>query len=225
MGYPAVDGVVNTNAPLTAINIPVGAGAGAEGDHDDEHDGESGFGVGHWNAVSGAGDGVRLPGRAARGYGYLRADGSEHMELLGGAAGGGLFEPAAAPAPITGTMTFDANGNLDYSDADGTGAAETVGTTRRWRCLRRLRSNFNPALRRCARRWRGRSEHPMEPAWLQRHAHYQPGGHDIGSFRDHAEWLRQRPVSKLHHRLRWNGDGDLLERAKAKRGATSARRT
>ena len=25
MGYPAVNGVVNTNAPLTAINIPVGA--------------------------------------------------------------------------------------------------------------------------------------------------------------------------------------------------------
>ena len=46
MGYPALNGVVNTNAPLTAINIPVGAGAGIESDYDDEHDGESGFGNG-----------------------------------------------------------------------------------------------------------------------------------------------------------------------------------
>ncbi len=45
MGYPAVDGVVNTNAPLTAINIPVGAGAGAAGYHDAEHDRESRCGL------------------------------------------------------------------------------------------------------------------------------------------------------------------------------------
>ena len=56
MGYPAVNGVVNTNAPLTAINIPVGAGAAAESDDDHEHDGEPGFGRATGTQFPGAGD-------------------------------------------------------------------------------------------------------------------------------------------------------------------------
>ena len=58
MGYPAVDGVVNTNAPLTAISIPVGRGAGAASYHDAEHDRESRCGFAHRNAIPGAGYGV-----------------------------------------------------------------------------------------------------------------------------------------------------------------------
>ncbi len=42
MGYPAVNGVVNTNAPLQADQHSAGGpGAATAGDDDDEHDGES----------------------------------------------------------------------------------------------------------------------------------------------------------------------------------------
>ena len=92
MGYPGRNGVVNTNAPLTAINIPVGAGAGIESDYDDEHDGEPGFGDRRRYAVSRTGDGVRLAGRAALWPRLRRAWGDcEYMDLFGGLASGRLF--------------------------------------------------------------------------------------------------------------------------------------
>jgi flagellar hook protein FlgE len=126
MGYPAMNGVVNTNAPLTAIRVPVGQ-------------------VQQPKATTSLGMTANLDATTAAGTQFpaevtvYDSLGEPHVATVN-------FEPGAAPntwtysaelpaadyagaapAAITGTMTFDANGNLTMITPTG-GAAETVGT-------------------------------------------------------------------------------------------------
>ena len=126
MGYPAANGVVNTNAPLTALNIPVGQVEAPQAtttmsmtaNLDNETAAGTQFpaevtvydslGEAHVATVT------YTPGAAANTWDYS-------VSLPAGDYAG------APPAPITGTMTFDANGNLAQV-AQGAGPAQTVGT-------------------------------------------------------------------------------------------------
>ena len=128
MGYPAANGVVNTNAPLTAINIPlVGqvqqpqatttmsmtanldntTAAGTQ--FPAEVTVYDSLGEPHVATVT------YTPGAVANTWNYSVA-------LPAGDYAG------AAPAPITGTMTFDPNGNLTQVQPTGAAAPSTVGT-------------------------------------------------------------------------------------------------
>ncbi|MGP8253691.1 MAG: flagellar hook protein FlgE [Terracidiphilus sp.] len=126
MGYPAVNGVVNTNAPLTAINIPVGQVQEPQAT-------TSLTMTANLDSASAAGtqfpaevtvyDSLGDPQTLTINYQQTGVNTwSYSASLLATAFAGGV-----APAPITGTMTFDANGNLTTITPTG-GAAETVGT-------------------------------------------------------------------------------------------------
>ncbi len=126
MGYPAVNGVVNTNAPLTAIDIPVGQ-------------------VQQPKATTTLGMTANLDSMTAAGTQFpaqitvYDSLGEPHVATVtfqpGAVANTWTYSVAlpasayagAAPAAITGTMKFDANGNLNTITPAG-GAAETVGT-------------------------------------------------------------------------------------------------
>ncbi|MGO8758849.1 MAG: flagellar hook protein FlgE [Terracidiphilus sp.] len=145
MGYPAVDGVVNTNASLTAINIPVG--------QVQEPKATTTLSM-TANLDSTTASGTTFPAEITV-YDSL---GEPHQVTV-------TFEPGAtvntwtysaalpasdystagtdvAPAAITGTLTFDANGNLTTVTPTG-GAAETVGTATG--DVSSIDLNFNPA--------------------------------------------------------------------------------
>lgn len=127
MGYPAVNGVVNTNAPLTALEIPVGQ-------------------VQQPKATSAMSMTANLDSATAAGTQFPAAVtvydslGEAHIATV-------TYEPTGAantwsysvalPAsdfaggvstPVTGTMTFDANGNLTTIQPAGAAGPETVGT-------------------------------------------------------------------------------------------------
>ncbi len=127
MGYPAVNGVVNTNAPLTAINIPVSQvqapsptttlGMTATLDSTTEA-------------------GTAFPSQMTI-YDSLGEPQILTVTYTPTAAAGVWDYSASLPAsdfasgvstPITGTMTFDSNGNLTQIEPTGAGAEETVGT-------------------------------------------------------------------------------------------------
>jgi flagellar hook protein FlgE len=126
MGYPAANGVVNTDAPLTAVNIPVGQVQQPEA--------TTSFNL-TANLDSTTASGTTFPAQVTV-YDSL---GDSHVATLSFTAGAApntwdysASLPAgdfagAAPAAITGTMTFDANGNLS-TIAQGAGAAKTVGS-------------------------------------------------------------------------------------------------
>jgi flagellar hook protein FlgE len=126
MGYPAANGVVNTDAPLTAVNIPVGQVQQPEA--------TSSFNL-TANLDSTTASGTTFPAQVTV-YDSL---GDSHVATVNFTATAvpntwdySVSLPAgdykgAAPAAITGTMTFDANGNLS-TVAQGAGAAQTVGT-------------------------------------------------------------------------------------------------
>ena len=125
MGYPAVDGVVNTNAPLTAISIPVG--------EVQEPQATTTMSM-TANLNSASTTGTQFPAEITV-YDSL---GEPHVATV-------TYEQTAAntwsysvalPAsdfksgvstPVTGTMTFNANGNLTTITPTDE-AAETVGT-------------------------------------------------------------------------------------------------
>jgi len=127
MGYPAANGVVNTNAPLTAINIPVGA-------------------VEMPQATTTMNIMANLDSTTANGTGFpaqvtvYDSLGQAHIaSVTYTAQGNGLWDysvslpnadyPAAgAPAPITGTMQFDSNGNLQTVTPTAGAGGGTVGT-------------------------------------------------------------------------------------------------
>jgi len=128
MGYPAVNGVVNTNAPLTAINIPlVGQ-------------------VQQPQATTTISMTANLDNTTAAGTQFpaeitiYDSLGEPHVATItytpGGATNTWNYSAAlpaadyagAAPAPITGTLMFDANGNLSQVQPAGAGAASNVGT-------------------------------------------------------------------------------------------------
>jgi len=141
MGYPAVNGVVNTNAPLTAINIPVG--------QVQEPQATSSLTMtANLDAASAAGtefpaevtvyDSLGEPHTATITYQETAPNTWSYSASLPAAdyAGG------VAPAPITGSMTFDANGNLTSITPTG-GPAETIGTAAG--DVSSIALDFNPA--------------------------------------------------------------------------------
>jgi len=136
-----VNGVVNTNAPLTAINIPVG--------QVQEPQATSSLTMtANLDAASAAGtefpaevtvyDSLGEPHTATITYQETAPNTWSYSASLPAAdyAGG------VAPAPITGSMTFDANGNLTSITPTG-GPAETVGTAAG--DVSSIALDFNPA--------------------------------------------------------------------------------
>jgi len=129
MGYPAVNGVVNTNAPLAAINIPIGQ-------------------VLEPRASTSMGMTANLDAAAATPSSFpaqitvYDSLGEPHLVNIQFTQASTTAVPntwdysislpasdyaGAAPAAITGAMTFDTNGNLT-SIKQGAGAAQNVGT-------------------------------------------------------------------------------------------------
>ncbi len=125
MGYPAVNGVVNTNAPLTAINIPVGQveqpQATANMNMTLNLDSASASGTVFPTDIT-VYDSLGDPHTAAITYTQTATNTWSYSVAL----------PAAdfasgVSTPVSGTMTFDQNGNLSTITPTG-GAATTVGT-------------------------------------------------------------------------------------------------
>ena len=125
MGYPAVNGVVNTNAPLTAINIPVGQVEQPRATTTLNM-------TANLNAASATGtvfpaqvtiyDSLGVPHSAAVTYTETGINTWSYSVAL----------PAAdfasgVSTPVTGTMTFNANGDLSTVTPAG-GMATPVGT-------------------------------------------------------------------------------------------------
>ncbi len=214
MGYPAVNGVVNTNAPLTAVNVPVG--------QVQEPQATATMGM-TANLDATTAQGTQFPAQITV-YDSL---GEPHVATV-------TFEPTAVantwsysvalPAadfangvstPITGTMQFDANGNLTTVTPTG-GPAGTVGTA--VGDVQSIGLNFNNALTDNANN--------LNIQWNllgdERDADHQPGGHDLSGFGYHPERLCERSIPELHHRLGRDRDGELFQWAAAERGATGA---
>ncbi|MGB8098430.1 MAG: flagellar hook protein FlgE [Terracidiphilus sp.] len=125
MGYPAVNGVVNTNAPLVPINIPQSAilppqattsfsmtanlnSAGANQTFPATETIYDSLGQAHTATITYTQTGVNT-------WSYSVA-----LPAADFAAG--------VSVPVTGTMTFDANGNLATVTPTGAAGPETVGT-------------------------------------------------------------------------------------------------
>ena len=127
MGYPAANGVVNTNAPLTAVNIPIGQVQQPKAT-------DSLSMIANLDAATPTG--THFPAEVT----VFDSLGEPHVATV-------TYTPAAAantwtysvalPAadfangvstPITGTMSFDANGNMVTVQPTGAPAPETVGT-------------------------------------------------------------------------------------------------
>ncbi len=129
MGYPATNGVVNTNAPLTAMNIPIGTVQQPQATSSMSMTA---------NLDSAASTSTQFPAEItvydSLGQAHIATVTYQHTATNTWTYSAQL--PAAdyfttggnvAPAAITGTMTFDSNGNL-ATVAQGAGAAQTVGT-------------------------------------------------------------------------------------------------
>lgn len=125
MGYPAVDGMVNTNAPLAAVTIPV--------DQVQEPQATTTMGI-TANLDSTTAAGTQFPAEATV---YDSLGEAQTLTITYTQTGTNTWSysaslPASAftsgtSTPVTGTMTFDSNGNLTTITPTG-GAAETVGT-------------------------------------------------------------------------------------------------
>jgi flagellar hook protein FlgE len=125
MGYPAVNGVVNTNAPLVAMNIPVG--------QVQEPKATTTMSVtGNLDSASTAG--TQYPAEVTV-YDSLGEPHVVTVSYTESSANTWTYS-AQLPAsdftsgvstPVTGTLTFDANGNLS-TVTQGAGAPQTVGT-------------------------------------------------------------------------------------------------
>ena len=127
MGYPAVNGVVNTNAPLTAVNIPVGAILSPKATTTMNMTA---------NLDSASAAGVQFPAQITV-YDSLGAPHLLTVTYEPGAAPNTWTYSAALPAadfasgvstPATGTLTFDSSGNLTSVTPTGAAGPETVGT-------------------------------------------------------------------------------------------------
>ncbi len=125
MGYPAVNGVVNTNAPLTAINIPVGQVQNPQATSTLSMTA---------NLDAASATGTQFPAQVTV-YDSLGEPHVATVTYTQTAANTWTYS-VALPAsdfasgtstPVTGTMTFNANGNLS-TVAQGAGAPQTVGT-------------------------------------------------------------------------------------------------
>lgn len=146
MGYPAVDGVVNTNAPLTAINIPMGQVQAPQATTTmsipTTLDSASTPGTSsQFPAEITVYDSLGQPHIATVTYEMTAANTWRYSAQLP-AADYSTSGSNTVPAAITGTMTFDSNGNLTSITPTG-GTAETVGTAAG--DVSSLTLNFNPA--------------------------------------------------------------------------------
>jgi flagellar hook protein FlgE len=126
MGYPAANGVVNTNSPLTGINIPVGVVQEPQATQNISI-------TANLDAQSATGD--QFPAQLTV-YDSL---GASHVATITYTQTGldTWSYSAALPAgdftsgtstPVTGTMTFDSSGNLTSVEPTGATAPSTVGT-------------------------------------------------------------------------------------------------
>ena len=145
MGYPAVNGVVNTNAPLTAINIPIGAVQESKATTTMSMTA---------NLDSATTAGTQFPAQLTL-YDSL---GDPHLVTVTytPTANANIWDysaslpagdysttlPNVVPAAITGTMQFDSGGNLTTVTPTGQ-PAETVGTA--GGDVQSIGLNFNPA--------------------------------------------------------------------------------
>lgn len=144
MGYPAVGGVVNTNAPLTTINVPIGAVQESKATTTMSMTA---------NLDSTTTAGTQFPAQLTV-YDSL---GEPHVVTVTytPTANANTWDYSAAlpaadysiagantvPAAITGTLQFDSNGNLTTITPTG-GAAETLGTAAG--DVSSIALNFNP---------------------------------------------------------------------------------
>lgn len=144
MGYPAVNGVVDTTAPLTAINIPVGAVQESKATATMNMTA---------NLDSATAANTQFPAQVTV-YDSL---GQAHTATVTYTAEGNntwnysVELPAAdysaagtnvAPVAITGTMTFDSSGNLQTIQPAGVANPEQVGTAAN--DVSSIGLNFNP---------------------------------------------------------------------------------
>jgi flagellar hook protein FlgE len=129
MGYPATNGVVNTNAPLTAMNIPIGTVQQPQAT-------SSMSMTANLDSASAAGTQFPAEITVYDSLGQAHIATVTYQQTAANTWTYSVQLPAAdysttgtntPPAAITGTMTFDSNGNL-ATVAQGTGAAQTVGT-------------------------------------------------------------------------------------------------
>ena len=120
MGYPASNGVVNTNAPLTAIQIPLGA--------NQQPQATTSFTLNATNLDASAATVLVVPAQVTV-YDSL---GQSHVATVNFTnQGGNSWSYAISPpagdysgttANTTGTLTFDNNGKLTAPAADVTGS-------------------------------------------------------------------------------------------------------
>lgn len=144
MGYPAVAGVVNTNAPVTAINIPVGQVQQPQATTTMNMTA---------NLDSASATGTQFPAQITV-YDSL---GQAHVVTVtytqtatntwsySAALPAADYSTAGAnvvPAAITGTLTFNSSGDLS-TVSQGAGAPKTVGTAAG--DVSSVALNFNPA--------------------------------------------------------------------------------
>ncbi len=147
MGYPAVNGVVNTNAPLQAINIPL-AGQVQQPQASTTMSMTA-------NLDSATQAGTQFPAEVTV-YDSLGEPHAATVTFEPGAVANtwtySVALPAAdysaaggdtAPAAITGTMTFDTNGNLTQVQPTGAANPSNVGTAAN--DVQSIDLNFNPA--------------------------------------------------------------------------------
>jgi flagellar hook protein FlgE len=124
MGYPATNGVVNTNAPLTAINIPVGQVQTPEA--------STTMNITANLDATGA-SGTTFPAQVTT-YDSLGAPHIATVTYTQTAPNTWSYSAALPPGdfasgvstPVTGTMNFDSNGNLASITTGG--VTSTVGT-------------------------------------------------------------------------------------------------
>ncbi len=125
MGYPAVNGVVNTNAALTPINIPVGQVQVPQA--------SSSFGMtANLDSASTAGTQFPAPVTIYDSLGEAHVVTVTYTQTAPNTWSYSIALPASdfasgVSTPVTGTLNFDSNGNLTTITPTA-GAAETVGT-------------------------------------------------------------------------------------------------
>jgi flagellar hook protein FlgE len=124
MGYPAANGVVNTSAPLTAINIPM-----------DQVQPPQATSTMSMTATLDSTSTTSYPAEVqvydslgdAQTVTVTYTPLGNNQWSYSAALPASAYSAGTAPAAITGTMQFDNNGNLTSITPTG-GAAETVGT-------------------------------------------------------------------------------------------------
>ena len=146
MGYPAPGGVVNTNAPLTAVNVPVGQVQEPQATANMSM-------TANLDATTAAGtpfpaevtvyDSLGEPHTVTITLTPTAVANTWDYSASLPAADYSAAAPNAAPAPITGTMTFDQGGNLIAVAPDSGVGGGTVGTA--VGDVQSIDLNFNPA--------------------------------------------------------------------------------